>query len=243
MVTGENNCALDEDQVPDENCIFVPGREGNKDIKSSFMAAPFLNTVSNKLNNELDSMTKVLRLARIRQLVKFQTTSFCDSANDSEHAHDAELPNKQNAMCDGSSAWDIINDNVDFDGVETKPKAEDTVFELYQPDDVDGARVLLSTQLSSQMKEDYLNALKEAATVWTNNDAPDGIRVGINSFAEEEFEVLALTPVGDESRDTITDAIDALLATDQVDHCVSDALAQNIEVLGKRLKTIVYTNI
>ena len=48
ILSGSSTCQTTEDGSPDENCVFVPSVDGgdNKNVTSSFMAAPFLQSVS-----------------------------------------------------------------------------------------------------------------------------------------------------------------------------------------------------
>ena len=86
-VTG-GTCNFDpQTNLPDADCVFVANGD-NSDIKSSYMAAPFLKSV----------------------------TDFCNNTEVDYH-HDIYKPTKHNMMCDYTDVWTIIRNNPDFEFV------------------------------------------------------------------------------------------------------------------------------
>ena len=86
-VTG-GTCNFDpQTNLPDADCVFVANGD-NSDIKSSYMAAPFLESV----------------------------TDFCNNTEVDYH-HDIYKPTKHNMMCDYTDVWTVIKNNADFENV------------------------------------------------------------------------------------------------------------------------------
>ena len=86
-VTG-GTCNFDpQTNLPDADCVFVANGD-NSDIRSSYMTAPFLESVDH----------------------------FCLNT-ENEYHHDIYKPNKHNMMCDYTSVWEIIRNNPDFEFV------------------------------------------------------------------------------------------------------------------------------
>ena len=100
------SCNLDpQTNLPDANCVFVASGD-NSNVKSGYMAAPFLESVDH----------------------------FCRNTEVDYH-HDIYKPTKHNFMCNRRSTWDVIQNSKDFLNVtpmknETSP---DTTFTIFQP--------------------------------------------------------------------------------------------------------------
>ena len=105
-ITNGGLCNFDPvTNLPDENCAFFPSRDGNNDIRSSLMAAPFLKDADH----------------------------FCEDTETTYH-HDAYKPTKHNFMCDRRSTWDVILHSKDFTNVvPSGGPAPETIFNILQP--------------------------------------------------------------------------------------------------------------
>ena len=105
-ITNGGLCNFDPvTNLPDENCAFFPSRDGNNDIRSSLMAAPFLKDADH----------------------------FCEDTETTYH-HDAYKPTKHNFMCDRRSTWDVILHSKDFTNVvPSDVPAPETIFNILQP--------------------------------------------------------------------------------------------------------------
>ena len=105
-ITNGGLCNFDPvTNLPDENCAFFPSRDGNNDIRSSLMAAPFLKDADH----------------------------FCEDTETTYH-HDAYKPTKHNFMCDRRSTWDVILHSKDFTNVvPSDGPAPETIFNILQP--------------------------------------------------------------------------------------------------------------
>ncbi|XP_035665433.1 calcium-activated chloride channel regulator 1-like [Branchiostoma floridae] len=101
-----NRCDLDrETGLPEANCRFVPDFRGNR-ATGSYMFMQFLP----------------------------QVTGFChsDPEGDPLSYHNREAPNKQNVMCNGQSAWDVMNKHQDFDSGANPPRSGERIRLLNQ---------------------------------------------------------------------------------------------------------------
>ena len=171
--------------LPDENCVFIPIGE-NSAIKSSYMAAPFLESVDH----------------------------FCKNT-EVEYHHDIYKPTKHNSMCDYRSTWDVIIENEDFNDVKPMnisiPPPE-TEFTIMYPDD--GGRFVLVLDRSGSMddppKESRMDRLKQSSTRWIEYDVPVGTKIGLTSFSVQASMDKNLTKVDDTNRQEFVDVINKL---------------------------------
>lgn len=170
--------------LPDEDCIFVPSGD-NSQIKSSYMAAPFLDSVNH----------------------------FCKDTETADH-HEKYIPTKHNDMCNYRPTWDVIMENEDFQGVQplnvsSPPPA--TIFNIIQPEE-SGRFVLVLDRSGSMDDHDRLQRLQQSSTRWLEFDVEEGTKVGIVSFSSSTSEDKSLTAVTDNNRQAFIDAINRLKA-------------------------------
>ena len=94
-----------ESNLPDANCVFIP-TGNNSNIKSSYMAAPFLSSVDHFSKN-----------------------------SDAQYQNNIHKPTKHNFMCNYKSVWDVIMENEDFVDTEpmnTSNPAPSTKFTIWR---------------------------------------------------------------------------------------------------------------
>ena len=151
------SCNLDpQTNLPDANCVFVASGD-NSNVKSGYMAAPFLESVDH----------------------------FCQNTEVDYH-HDIYKPNKQNTMCDYTSVWDIIIGNSDFTDVKPMNNSEgppETIFEILSP--AEGGRFVLVLDRSGSMGEQKppptrLDRLQQSSIRWVTYDVTNGTEIGKN---------------------------------------------------------------
>ena len=197
------SCTLDpQTNLPDANCVFIASGD-NSNVKSSYMAAPFLESVDH----------------------------FCQNTEVDYH-HDIYKPNKQNTMCDYTSVWDIIIGNSDFTNVKPMNNSyevpPETKYEILKP--AEGGRFVLVLDRSGSMekKADRLDRLKQSSIRWITYDVKNGTEIGITSFSDNTKVDKALTKVTDINRNEFVDAINKLRANGGT--CLGDGLMKGMDV-------------
>ena len=176
-----STCSLDpQTNLPDENCVFIPIGD-NSAIRSSYMAAPFLESVDH----------------------------FCKNTEQTFH-HDIYKPTKHNSMCDYRPTWDVIMENEDFllvdPMIEPPPETE---FTIMYPDD--GGRFVLVLDRSTSMNdESRMERLQQSSTRWIEYDVPIGTNLGLTSFSDKASKDKNLTKVEDANRQEFVDIINGL---------------------------------
>ncbi len=182
IVSG-GSCTFDpETNLPDSNCVFVPSLDDNDDIRSSYMAVPFLPSVDHfSMHTE---------------------TAF---------HHDPYKPNKQNFMCDQRATWSVIMENIDFQGVnpmgETPP---DTIFRILKPDE--GRFALVLDRSGSMGDQDRMVRLKQSTTRWIKYDLDVGTYLAVTSFSSDFATNKRLTAVTDANRNEFVAAVESLVS-------------------------------
>ena len=156
IVQGGSCTFDDETNLPNGNCVFLP-RGNNSGIKSSMMAAPFLES----------------------------TEYFCHDFP-SDLKHDIFKPTKHNAKCNFLPPWEIIKSNVDFQQENFKPMntsvlPPETTFTIYKPET--GGRFVLTLDKSGSMDEkNRMTRLKQSTIKWINYELEEGNQLGIVKF-------------------------------------------------------------
>ena len=103
------------------------------------------------------------------------------------HKHDWFGPTRQNVMCYGQSAWEVIRQSEDFKGLSPMNKLipPPTEFRILQPGS-NGTRYVLILDKSNSMKKPTecprIDRLKEASKKFVMYDVMDGDQVGVVSF-------------------------------------------------------------
>ena len=179
------SCNLDpQTNLPDANCVFVASGD-NSNVKSGYMAAPFLESVDH----------------------------FCQNTEVDYH-HDIYKPNKQNTMCDYTSVWEIILRNADFTNVKPMNNTEvppATKFEILAP--AEGGRIVLVLDRSASMDmngHDRMDRVKQSSTRWIKYDVANGTEIGVTSFSTDTSIDQPLAKITDANRDIFVDAINGL---------------------------------
>ncbi|XP_078612939.1 calcium-activated chloride channel regulator 1-like [Branchiostoma floridae x Branchiostoma japonicum] len=153
-----NRCDLDpETGLPEADCRFVPDFRGNR-ATGSYMFMQFLP----------------------------QVTGFChsDPEGDPLSYHNREAPNKQNVMCNGQSAWDVMNKHQDFAGGANPPRTVSSTepnFVLLQQSD--SVRIVLVLDVSGSMGGERILLLNQVATRFIRNTVSFGTSVGVVTFS------------------------------------------------------------
>jgi calcium-activated chloride channel regulator 4 len=178
-----STCSLDpQTNLPDENCVFIPIGD-NSAFKSSYMAAPFLESVDH----------------------------FCKNT-EVEYHHDIYKPTKHNSMCDYKSTWDVIMENEDFINVNPMNitnNPPETEFTILYPDD--GGRFVLVLDRSGSMDdESRMDRLKQSSTRWIEYDVTNGTQIGLASFSSAASKDKDLTKVDDNNRQDFVKVINDL---------------------------------
>ena len=206
-----STCSLDpQTNLPDENCVFIPIGD-NSAIKSSYMAAPFLESVDH----------------------------FCKNT-EVEYHHDIYKPTKHNSMCDYKSTWDVIIENEDLINVKPmnlsiNPPA--TEFKIMYPDD--GGRFVLVLDRSGSMKdESRMTRLKQSSIRWIQYDVAIGTQIGLTSFSTTASIDKNITKVNDSNRQDFINAINGLIPKDGT--CLGDGLMKGMDVSFCKLAIYIF---
>ena len=124
------------------------------------------------------------------QFINIKVNDFCEYATGEHHAHNWFAPTKQNLMCYGQSAWEIINQSEDFQNLAPMKNATppETKFTILRPGNI--TRYVLVLDRSKSMldpKNDpnvcpRIDRLKEASIKFVMYDVEDGDSMGVVSF-------------------------------------------------------------
>ncbi|XP_075247263.1 uncharacterized protein LOC142340535 isoform X34 [Convolutriloba macropyga] len=169
---------LDTD-LPSDTCLFMPDRVQPVGVTGSVM---FMHSLP-------------------------QITEFCDDTADTPDGakHNAEAPNKQNAMCNGRSAWAVMREHKDFNdgGRERNPsvpaeQARNTrpsiKYVVQRPKEV-----VFVIDVSTRENVDKVDELRQAVGNYIMNQVQLGTRVGVVTFATTASIVAPLTQVMNET--------------------------------------------
>ena len=111
---------------------------------------------------------------------------FCEIATGDVHKHDWYVQTRQNVMCYGQSAWEVIRQSEDFSGLTpmNDQKPPQTEFRILKPGS--STRYALVLDISGSMtnpdKCPKIDRLKEAAKKFVMYDVADGDQVGVVEF-------------------------------------------------------------
>ena len=204
-ITTGGSCNLDpQTNLPDANCVFVASGD-NSNVRSSYMAAPFLESVDH----------------------------FCQNTEVQYH-HDIYKPNKQNTMCDYTSVWEVILRNADFTNVKPMNNSyevpPETKFEILKP--AEGGRFVLVLDRSGSMNDHRnptrMERVKQSATRWIRYDVINSTQIGITSFENTARMDKPLTPVSDSNREQFASVINNLKADGGT--CLGTGLMKGMDV-------------
>jgi len=200
-------CTRDADNLPDQNCMYYVSQQTS--ASSSYMALPYISSVQN----------------------------FCD--NTEENIHDTHLPTKQNLFCNGRSTWEVIlespdfanNTNLPIAGPAPPPKFTLVGSKLSSVNFVLVMDVSLSMQIGDpndpvNTNGFRINAMVDAAKRWVKFDVPEGVKLGMVTFSDEEnlrpFQ--DLIEINDASRDTLVDKLNGVFDLVEGKTCIGCAL-------------------
>ncbi|XP_064470872.1 calcium-activated chloride channel regulator 1-like [Ornithodoros turicata] len=137
---------------------------------------------------------------------------FCEAKG--PRRHNPTAPNKQNAICKGKSAWEVISSNDDF--VLLAPpdllKSTTVTFREIQQAPQCSGRYVLVLDVSGSMAGDSMKILKQATTAVLTNLFPDDIDVGIVSFSTQATIRKSITKLDSGSRQDFAEVIQDLWA-------------------------------
>jgi hypothetical protein len=196
-----STCSLDpQTNLPNENCVFIPIGD-NSAIRSSYMAAPFLESVDH----------------------------FCKNTEQTFH-HDIYKPTKHNSMCDYRPTWDVIIENEDFNGVKPMNISiapPETKFTIMYPDD-GGRFVLVLDRSKSMLDASRMDRLKQSSIRWIQYDVAIGTNIGLTSFSTSASMDKDITKVTDSNRQEFINTINALNPNGGT--CLGDGLMKGMDV-------------
>ena len=119
-----------------------------------------------------------------------KVNDFCETATGEYHTHNWFNPTRQNLMCYGQSAWEVINQHEDFQNLmpmeDTLPP--ETLFRVLRPGSTTRYVLVLDTSGSMNDPKEIrfgnprIKRLQEASTKWIKYDVNDGDQVGVVRF-------------------------------------------------------------
>ncbi|XP_077546575.1 calcium-activated chloride channel regulator 1-like isoform X2 [Haemaphysalis longicornis] len=197
-------CRMDNKCRFMEDCVVTMRQPAGTPVESSVMFMPYIANVS----------------------------QFCDQNSGPRH-HNPFAPNKQNALCQERSTWQVISANADFKSLprpDMSKKIQVTFEEEQQKEDL-AQRVVLVLDVSGSMKShDRLEFLKEAATRYIKDIQDSSQRLAIVTFSTKATVLHPLMPVNINTRRGFLDKI-AGLRTD-ASTCIGCGLEKALELLN-----------
>ncbi|XP_077986825.1 calcium-activated chloride channel regulator 1-like [Glandiceps talaboti] len=193
-------CTTNPEVLPDANCVFLPD-EPNEGT-GSYMYASYLESVIH----------------------------FCRSQSNGGHPHaehNPEAPNDQNKMCTHKSAWDIMEESVDFwnnnppnDELDTMPQ-----FKIVRESEF---RTVLVMDISGSMSSyNRIDDQLRAATTYIRHTLPLNSWVGIVEFETRARILAPLTRIVDDT--TREELIELLPSTTTGRTCIGCGLETGID--------------
>ncbi|XP_077547782.1 calcium-activated chloride channel regulator 1-like [Haemaphysalis longicornis] len=197
-------CKIDTKCQFDKDCVVTSRQPGEEPVESSVMFMPYIANVS----------------------------QFCDQ-NNGVRRHNPLAPNKQNALCQQRSTWEVISGNADFKSLprpDTSKRIEVTFQEEQQKEDL-AQRVVLVLDVSGSMDDyDRLKFLKDAATRYIN-DIKDGTqRLAIVTFSNFANVAHPLMPVNANTREGFLKKVRGLKAYGPT--CIGCGLQRALRLLN-----------
>ena len=165
------------------------------------MAAPFLNSVDH----------------------------FCNDTETVFH-HDKYKPTKHNAKCNYQSTWQVIMQNIDFNGVQpinTEIPPPETKFTILYPES-EGRFVLVLDRSGSMDEKQRMTRLKQSSIRWINYEVEDGTKIGIVSFSDSATIGQNLQAISDANRPQFVKTINDLNAKGGT--CLGDGIMKGMDV-------------
>ncbi|XP_066266574.1 calcium-activated chloride channel regulator 4A-like [Branchiostoma lanceolatum] len=203
MVTGADCQLIPATGVYEPECRFYPDFSGNR-ATGSYMFMHFLDDV----------------------------TGFChsDPSGDPLSFHNREAPNKHNVMCQGQSAWDVMNKHQDFaDGANPPREVDSTVPNFVLLQESDSTSIVLVLDVSGSMSGKPIDRLHQVATRFIRSTVSFGTSVGVVTFSSSasiEHRVVSVT-----SQAVRDELIDALPTRATGGTCIGCGLRKGIEAL------------
>lgn len=125
---------------------------------------------------------------------------FCDGS--SRHPHNARAPNKHNTLCNGRSAWDVIEANSDFKtrrlrrSISTPVKPTFKIVQAMEP--TFSLVVDVSTSMNLPLDYSKRQMLTDVISRWLSNEVPKDAAVGLITFNETAVERWPMSKLKDE---------------------------------------------
>ncbi|XP_077986346.1 calcium-activated chloride channel regulator 1-like, partial [Glandiceps talaboti] len=189
--------------IPDPECVFIPDE-------------PNVGTGSYMYINYLESVVH-----------------FChgESNDDENSRHNPEAPNDQNDQCRHKSAWEVMDESLDFlnnnppmNGLDTTP-----IFKVVK--ETEFRTVLVMDVSGSMSSNNRLELQHQAASKYIGNTLPLNSWVGIVEFGTAAKTLASLTKiVDDETRENLIKLIPTKTSGST---CIGCGLEEGIEVLEK----------
>ncbi|XP_069194169.1 calcium-activated chloride channel regulator 1 [Procambarus clarkii] len=120
-----------------------------------------------------------------------QVTKFCDA-----HTHNREAPTKQNALCDGRSAWEVMREREDFQEQRSTPRQAPSrppqIHFIRQPTQRFVLLVEDTAVMNVQRRWEFVRKAVRRVVVY---DLPNGAQVAVAVFNAEDREAAPLSTV------------------------------------------------
>eukprot|EP00058_Branchiostoma_floridae_P007703 XP_002593191.1 hypothetical protein BRAFLDRAFT_72730 [Branchiostoma floridae] len=206
----QSRCQVDPASgLPEADCRFIPNPNGNR-ATGSYMFMQFLPQVEEFCHGGQHLFSQ-------------------GGQPNPLSSHNREAPNKQNALCNGQSAWDVMNKHQDFaNGANPPREVVSTVpdFVLLQEKE---PMMVLVLDTSGSMRGDPIRRLNQAATHFIRSTVLDDSWLGIVTFsttANTYHPLLQITSAADR-----TSLINRVPSTVGGTTCIGCALLEGVKVL------------
>jgi len=135
-------------------------------------------------------------------------------STDGKYYHDSNKPTKQNILCRGQPAWQVIQNSEDFRNGTNPPMDEEpdsTKFHVLRPQKAKFAVVIDVS--GSMSKYRRLTRVQQSATDWIQYDVQNGSSVAIVKFSSYASPMAHLTKItGTNEREQLVNVINKLTA-------------------------------
>ncbi|XP_077544752.1 calcium-activated chloride channel regulator 1-like [Haemaphysalis longicornis] len=197
-------CKMDKKCRFMEDCVVSIRQPTGTPVESSVMFMPYIANVS----------------------------QFCDQ-NSGPRRHNPLAPNKQNALCQERSTWEVISGNADFKSLprpDMSKQIKVTFQEEQQKEDL-AQRVVLVLDISGSMDSyNRLKFLKEAVTRYIKDIQESSRRLAVVTFSTTAKVLHLLMPVNVNTRQGFLDKIAALRTEGRT--CIGCGLQKALELLN-----------
>ncbi|XP_078695218.1 calcium-activated chloride channel regulator 4A-like [Branchiostoma floridae x Branchiostoma belcheri] len=149
--------------LPEADCRFIPDFNRNR-ATGSYMFMQFLPQVEEFCHSGQHLFSQGAQASPLS-------------------SHNREAPNKQNVMCQGQSAWDVMNKHQDFANGANPPREVVTTVPDFVLLQEQAPRMVLVLDTSGSMRGEPIRRLNQAATHFIRNTVLDDSWLGIVTFS------------------------------------------------------------